>query len=144
MTSPSRTPASCVRSTTQLLSPIQHPSAESQADLVFVRARDALVGARAKFTNTARGLIKTMGGRLPACSTTSFGRRVREHIPSELHAAMMPLVAMVDDLARTRQFAVDLRTVCASSAARAGQHPERKPGKPRENGARNFFRPPIR
>lgn len=90
--------ARMVRFDPQLLSPIQHRSAEQQADMALVRARDALVSARAKFTNTARGLVKAMGGRLPTCSTASFARRVREHIPLELQGALLPLVTMVDAL----------------------------------------------
>jgi transposase len=90
--------ARMVRFDPQLLSPIQHRSAELQADLALVRARDALVTARTKFTNTARGLVKAMGGRLPSCSTPSFVRRVREHVPRELQAALMPLVRMVEVL----------------------------------------------
>ena len=90
--------ARMVRFDPQLLSPIQHRSAALQADLAVVRARDALVAARAKFTNTARGLVKAMGGRLPACSTASFVRHVRAHIPAELQAALLPLVTMVEVL----------------------------------------------
>ena len=90
--------ARMVRFDRQLLSPIQHRSAELQADLALVRARDTLVSARAKFTNTARGLVKAMGGRLPHSSTSSFVRRVRDHVPAELQPAVMPLVAMVEAL----------------------------------------------
>jgi transposase len=90
--------ARIVRFDPQLLSPIQHRTAELQADLALVRARDALVTARAKFTNTARGLVKAMGGRLPQCSTASFVRRVREYVPLELQAALLPLVRMVEVL----------------------------------------------
>ena len=90
--------ARMVRFDRQLLSPIHHRTAELQTDLALVRARDALVAARAKFTNTTRGLVKSMGGRLPQSSTTSFVRRVREHVPIELQPALMPLLAMVDAL----------------------------------------------
>ncbi len=90
--------ARMVRFDPQLLSPIQHRSAEMQADIALLRAREALVTARANFTNTARGLVKAMGGRLPQCSTASFGRRVREKIPAELHPVLMPLVTIIDNL----------------------------------------------
>lgn len=90
--------ARMVRFDPRLLSPIRHRTAELQADLALVRARDALITTRAKFTNTARGLVKAMGGRLPQCSTASFVRRVREHVPLELEAAVLPLIRMVEVL----------------------------------------------
>jgi transposase len=90
--------ARMVRFDPKLLSPIRHRSAEMQADVALLRAREALVTARARFTNTARGLVKAMGGRLPQCSTASFHRRVCEEIPDELRDVLMPLVTMIDHL----------------------------------------------
>ena len=90
--------ARMVRFDPQLLSPIKHRSAEMQADTALLRTREALVSTRARFTNTARGLVKASGGRLPACSTASFSRQVRGQIPVELQAALKPLVAMVEAL----------------------------------------------
>ena len=39
------------------------------------RARDALVAARTELINTTRGLVKTMGTRLPKCSSRSFAQK---------------------------------------------------------------------
>ncbi len=92
--------ARMVRFDPQLLSPITHRSAPMQTDVALLRTREALVSTRARFTNTARGLVKAMGNRLPTCSTTSFVRRVRGQIPAELQAALEPLVTMIDALNR--------------------------------------------
>jgi transposase len=42
----------------QLLSPVKHRSAKTQADLTVIRARAGLVRARTALVNTARGLAK--------------------------------------------------------------------------------------
>src|SRR5438034_1032917 len=56
----------------QSLFPVEHRSVKVRQDLVAVRARDALVAARTQLINTTRGLEKSMGGRLPKCSSPSF------------------------------------------------------------------------
>ena len=48
----------------QLLSPIQHRSAQAQADLTVIRARYALVRARTALVCAARGLTKSFGERI--------------------------------------------------------------------------------
>jgi transposase len=48
----------------QLLSPIQHRSAQAQADLSVIRARYALVRAKTALVCSARGLTKSFGERI--------------------------------------------------------------------------------
>src|SRR6266853_886917 len=76
------------------LYPIQHRSREVRQDLVMLRARDALVAARTEIINTTRGLVKSMGARLPKCSSLSFAEKVEGAIPAELRDALLPLVRM--------------------------------------------------
>jgi transposase len=78
----------------QSLHPMQHRSREVRQDLVVLRARDALVAARTELINATRGLVKSMGSRLPKCSSPSFAQKVEETVPVELHEALMPLVRM--------------------------------------------------
>ena len=82
----------------QLLCPIRHRSAQMQADLAVIRARDTLVGARTKCVNAARGLVKSVGARLPKCSTHSFAAAALDHVPVELHAALSPLIETIANL----------------------------------------------
>jgi transposase len=82
----------------QLLEPIRHRGAQMQADLATIRARETLVTARTKCVNAMRGLVKSMGARLPKCSTESFCKRVGADIPAELEAAFRPLVATIQTL----------------------------------------------
>jgi transposase len=78
----------------QSLHPMQHRSREVRQDLVVLRARDALVAARTELINATRGLVKSMGSRLPKCSSPSFAQKVEETIPVELRDALLPLVRM--------------------------------------------------
>lgn len=61
----------------QSLYPIRHRSREVRQDLVVLRARDVLVSVRTELINTARGLVKSMGIRLPQCSSPSFAEKVQ-------------------------------------------------------------------
>jgi len=82
----------------QSLFPIEHRSTEVRQDLVVLRARDALVTARTQLINTTRGLVKSMGARLPKCSSPSFSDKVEETLPAEVREALLPLVRLAEAL----------------------------------------------
>ena len=82
----------------QSLHPIRHRSREVRQDLVVLRAREALVAARTELINATRGLVKSMGTRLPKCSSPSFGQKVKDAIPEEVQEALLPLVQLADAL----------------------------------------------
>jgi transposase len=82
----------------QSLFPIEHRSTEVRQDLVVLRARDALVTARTQLINTTRGLVKSMGARLPNCSSPSFSDKVEETLPAEVREALLPLVRLAEAL----------------------------------------------
>jgi transposase len=99
----------------RLLYPIQHISAQAQADRGVLRARDALVSARSGLINHARGLVKAFGGRLPSCSAEAFSRKAALAVPSELAAALLPLLEQIAQISATvrnydKQIAELLRT----------------------------------
>jgi transposase len=79
----------------RLLSPVQHRSLKRQQDLNLIQARATLVRARTMIVNATRGLVKSAGGRLPACSTESFPVRVRASIPPALQAVALPLLDQI-------------------------------------------------
>jgi transposase len=81
-----------------LLAPVEHRSLEAQTDLVVVRGRDALVSARVQLINAVRGLVKSMGGRLPASTTAAFAGKVASLIPSPLKHALAPLLKSIQHL----------------------------------------------
>ena len=61
-----------------LLKPIVHRGAQAQKDRILLQARDGFVRARAQLVNQVRGLAKTLGTRVPSCSTEAFAKRVRK------------------------------------------------------------------
>ena len=67
--------ARLARADRNLLAPVEHRTAEQQAELAVIRARDALVKSRTLLVNTARSVAKGFGVRLPACITPTFGAR---------------------------------------------------------------------
>ena len=85
------------------LHPIRHRSREVRQDLVVLRAREALVAARTELINATRGLVKSMGTRLPKCSSPSFGQKVKDVIPEKVREALLPLVQLADALSDSIQ-----------------------------------------
>ena len=82
----------------QLLRPIRHRSEKAQADLMVIRVRAALVEARTGLVNTARGLAKSLGERLPTCDTDQMGVEQAESLPAELQQVLEPLLKEVVSL----------------------------------------------
>ena len=82
----------------QSLFPIHHRSVEVRQDLMAVRARDAVVAVRKDLINAARGLVKSVGGRLPKCSSPSFPHKAEEALPEAVREVLLPLVQMVERL----------------------------------------------
>lgn len=79
----------------RLLSPIRHRSPERQQDLNLIHARSTMVRARTMIVNALRGLVKSAGGRLPACSPQGFEARVEASIPPALATAAQPLIQQI-------------------------------------------------
>src|SRR6266542_1939585 len=79
-----------------LLSPVEHRGATAQKDLALLRSREALVSARTQLINHVRGLVKSVGSRLPACSSRSFPKKASEKTPESLRSG---LLAGVEEIA---------------------------------------------
>jgi transposase len=82
----------------RLLRPIQHRSRKAQQDLMVIRVRAALVEARTGLINTARGLAKSLGERLPVCDTDQMGTEQTESLPVALQRVLEPLMEQVVSL----------------------------------------------
>ncbi len=82
----------------KLLHPIQHRGATAQADRAVIRSRHVLVGCRTKLINHARGMVKSIGGRLPGCSAESFHKRADTELPDELKPALLPVLETITSL----------------------------------------------
>jgi transposase len=82
----------------ELLYPVRHRGESAQKDLAVLRSREALVAARTQMVNHVRGSVKSFGARLPSCSTPAFPKRVGEHVPESLKAALLPVLDCVSQL----------------------------------------------
>lgn len=90
-----RTLTRLVRADPQLLHPIRHRGIQAREDLILLRARDALVGARTKLINCVRGLVKSVGGRVPKCCSESFARQAVGAIPESIRETLLPIVEQI-------------------------------------------------
>lgn len=81
-----------------LLAPVQHRGVGTQEHLALLRSRSALVAARTQLTNHVRGIVKSVGGRLSACSTGVFPKKALDEIPESLRPALMPVLEELGSL----------------------------------------------
>jgi transposase len=93
-----RTLARLARIDPELLSPVQHRSAQAQLHLTEIRARAELVSARTALVNAARGLVKSYGERLRKCGTQQVGREIASGLSAGLREALEPLLREVESL----------------------------------------------
>jgi transposase len=124
--------ARLARADRNLLTPVEHRTAEQQGELAVIRARDALVRSRTPsrrnrrystggttlLVNTARSLAKGFGLRLPATITLTFGARALALVGEHLRGAMSGLLQQIDALG------LQIRDYEARIASVAAQHPE--------------------
>ena len=93
-----RTLARLARIDPQLLSPVQHRSAQAQAHLMVIRARAGLVRARTALINTARGLTKSLRRAAARLQPAQHECRESPGLSPELQAALEPLLAAIESL----------------------------------------------
>jgi transposase len=97
----------------ELLHPVKVRDERTQADLAVLRAREGLVEARTKLVNAARGMAKSLGHRLPECSTESFPRKAWQECAADLRPALRPLLLGVASLTRgIRSADREIRRLC--------------------------------
>ncbi|MGB9476669.1 MAG: IS110 family transposase [Candidatus Udaeobacter sp.] len=85
----------------KLLHGIEHRSVERQQDLNLIHTRSVLVRARTMLINSARGLVKSAGQRLPSCSSEAFPEKVAAAVPPALKAACTPLLKQIAQMNQT-------------------------------------------
>lgn len=92
--------ARLVRMDPKLLEPITHRSQRDQQHLAVLRSRDKLVRTRSGLITHVRGMVKSAGLRIPACSAEAFVKRAVPLIPSELEAALEPVLGTIEHLSK--------------------------------------------
>jgi len=92
--------AKLLRADRDLLSPIQHGSEQAQKDLLAIKIRASLVRQRTGMVNTLRGVVKSMGLRIPSSGAEAFHVRVREFLEEQpdLAPAISPAVKALESL----------------------------------------------
>jgi transposase len=97
--------ARLVRMDPKLLHPIEHRSETAQQHVAVFHARDVLVRTRSRLVTYVRGVIKSIGLRVPKCSVEAFVTKAKAVVPAMLEPALEPVLALVDDLnARIKDF----------------------------------------
>ena len=76
----------------KLLSPIVHRGEQAQEDLAQIRARHELVELRTAAINSARGMVKSFGFRLPSCDAGQMGTAQAAGLPAGLKRCIEPLL----------------------------------------------------
>jgi len=90
--------ARIARFDSKLLYPISHRGEQCQADRSLLKSRDILVKVRTSLVLHVRGSVKSMGGRLPSCSTESFHKKVEHEVPADLKLGLQPVVDQIRDI----------------------------------------------
>src|SRR5271157_2110709 len=68
----------------------------ARVDLATIRARAEMMEARTRLVNSARGLVKPMGERLPKCDADQAGLKLVEGLKEEVRRVVEPLLKMVE------------------------------------------------
>jgi len=99
-----------------LLSPVEHRAETVQKDLALLRSREALVSARTQLINHVRGLVKSVGSRLPVCSSRAFPQKASEKTPESLRSGLLPVLEEIASLNdRIKQLERQLQILCNES-----------------------------
>jgi len=86
------------RADPKLLSPICHRGEETQTHMAMIRSRAAMVRARTSLIVSARNTSKSLGLKIPSCSSDSFYRRALEALPMGLRESLLPLLESIKRL----------------------------------------------
>jgi len=98
----------------QLLYPIQHRSEQAQTDLAMIRVRAGLVESRTALINTARGLTKSFGERLPKCDAGNVHAELAKPLPDGVRQAVEPLLEQVGELTeRIKNYDTEIEKIAA-------------------------------
>jgi len=92
--------AKLLRVDRELLSPIEHGSEQAQKDFIAIKIRDSLVRQRVHIIATVRGILKSLGLRIPATCTSSFHLKAESFLSEhpELESAITPALRSLKSL----------------------------------------------
>jgi len=103
----------------ELLRPVKLRGEAWRASRSLLRSRDMLVRTRTKLITFKRGQVKSLGGRIPTCSSAAFYKRAEPHVNATLREVIAPLLKLLAELqAQIRGFDERIHSVSLE------QHPE--------------------
>lgn len=98
--------AELLRTRSTFLRPVRHKPAEMLPLAFHVNVHTALTAVSTKLANTAQGLFKELGLRVPKHDTDNLARLLRAELPAEYKEVFRPLLAALEDV-RKRLDAAD-------------------------------------
>jgi transposase len=102
-----------VRSDPRALYPIRHRGEKARHALVLLRARHAVVCARTKLICGARGLVKSVGERLPRCSADSFHNVDRKYVPEAVRNMLEPIFQQIGMMtSHIKKYDAEVKRMC--------------------------------
>jgi transposase len=97
----------------RLLYPVEHRRAEIQADLAVTRARLVLVETRTRMVLHVRGVLRAEGVEVGKSSPESFPSKAVGILPERLHAALMPILRILQDVTeQIKQYDRQIERLC--------------------------------
>jgi transposase len=81
----------------KLLKPIKLRTEDTQVALASIRSRDVLVRARTQLISHVRGMVKTLGVKLPKCSSNRF-HKLSSEIPEKQQPVLNPIMLSIEML----------------------------------------------
>lgn len=98
----------------KLLRPITHRGPEAQQHLAMIRSRAAIVEARTKLVNAARGLAKNMGERIPSFDADQMSIEKLAPLPEPVRQPLVPLVVSCEALTeRIKEYDKQIEQIAA-------------------------------
>jgi transposase len=86
-----------------LLKPVVHRGEQAPRDRILLQARDGFVRARTQLINESLGFAKSLGTKLPSCSTPTFTRKIRATEGEDLFLGLATILAMIGHLVEARR-----------------------------------------
>ena len=100
------------RADPKLLRPLTHRRESAMLDRGLLHAREILVRTRVQLINHVRGVVKTVGARVPSCGSAQFAKKAAGALPEAMRSALEPIVATIQQLTdRIRSFEQQIETV---------------------------------
>jgi transposase len=86
------------RSDPKLLKPLRHRGERAMLDRGLLNAREVLVRSRVQLINHVRGVVKTIGARIPSSGAAQFAKKARPALPEAMRSSLEPIVETIQML----------------------------------------------